>query len=477
LLLQEIIPVTKLYNTLTRKIEEFKPIEEGKVSLYSCGPTVYDHPHIGNMRTYTSVDLLRSALEYNGFQVKHVMNITDVGHLFGDQDMGRDKIEEAARERKKTAFEIAREYEEEFFEVLKLLNIQRPHVIARATEHILEMIEFIKKIEERGFTYQTSDGIYFDTSKLTDYGILSGIPLSKLKEGARVEKNPEKKNPTDFALWKFSPKDKKRQMEWDSPWGVGFPGWHIECSAMSTKYLGEVFDIHAGGEDHINIHHTNEIAQSQGAYGKIPARFWFHGIFLMVDGKKMSKSLGNFYTMADIQKKGFKMMSLRYLFLTSHYRSRLNFTWDALAAAEQALVRLQNLVSGWQKGEGRNTINEENLEKIKKFQQDLTIAINSDLDTPGAIAILWQVAKSNLPDPDKKDLVFEFDQVLRLNLAAPSPEEVIPDMIKAKAFQREEKRKEGKWEEADSIRKELEKEGFMIEDTPEGTKISIKRFK
>lgn len=462
--------MTKLYNTLTRKVEEFKPIEEGKVGIYSCGPTVYDHPHIGNMRTYTSVDLLRSVLEYNGFQVRQVMNITDVGHLFGDQDMGEDKIEEAARGTKKTAFEIAREYEEEFFQVMSALNVQKPIVVARATEHIAEMIEFIKKIEDKGFTYQTSDGLYFDTSKLADYGILSNIPLSKLKEGARVEKNPEKKNPIDFALWKFSPKDRKRQMEWDSPWGVGFPGWHIECSAMSTKYLGPVFDIHTGGEDHVNIHHTNEIAQSQGAYGKIPARFWFHGIFLMVDGAKMSKSLGNFYTMADIQAKGFKMMSLRYLFLTSHYRSRLDFTWEALASAEQALERLQNLVSGWQKGEGRITLNEENLEKIKKFQQDFMTAINNDLDTPRALAILWQVAKSDLPDPDKKDLVFQFDQVLRLNLAVPSLKEVVPDKIKAKVSQREEKRKEGKWEEADRIRQELEKEGFMIEDTPEGTR-------
>jgi len=264
----------KVYNSLTRKVEQLKPLKPPKVGMYSCGPTVYDHTHIGHMRSYVNTDVLKAALEYNGFRVKQVMNVTDVGHLYGDQDMGEDKVEEAARKAKKSAWEIAKKYEEEFWQVMKVLNVKKPDIIARATDHIDQMIDLVKKIEKNGFTYKTSDGIYFDTSKLKDYANLAHVSLKKLKEGARVEKNPEKKNPTDFSLWKFSPKDKKRQMEWDSPWGVGFPGWHIECSAMSTKYLGEVFDIHTGGEDHINIHHTNEIAQSQGAYGKIPAKLW-----------------------------------------------------------------------------------------------------------------------------------------------------------------------------------------------------------
>jgi len=483
----------RLYNTLSKKIEEFVPINPPEVGMYSCGPTVYEHTHIGHMRTYVNTDVLRAALAYNNFRVKQVMNITDVGHLYGDQDMGEDKIEEAARKRKKTAWEIASEYEKEFWQVMKLLNIQKPEIVAKATEHIKEMISFIKKIEKNGFTYKTSDGIYFDTSKLSNYGILANVSLEKLKEGARVEKNPEKKNPTDFALWKFSVPPtggsaggKKRQMEWDSPWappGVrlprggkfkGFPGWHIECSAMSTKYLGEVFDIHTGGEDHINVHHTNEIAQSQAAYGKIPARFWFHNTFLMVEGKKMSRSLGNFITASDIKKKGFEVISARYLFLTAHYRSRLNFTWQALEAAENALKRLRELVASWQEEGGRKVASREDLAKIESLSNDFDRAVNNDLDIPRALAVLWQVAKSNIPDPDKKDLVLKFDQVLRLNLGAVSPIKV-PEEIEELAKKREMLRGKGEWQKADKLRKQIEEKGFLLEDTSQGPKVKRKR--
>ena len=334
----------KLYNTLTRKIEGFRPIKPGFVGMYACGPTVYDHTHVGHMRTYVNTDLLRRMLEDNGFEVKQVENITDVGHLLGDRDLGEDKLEIGAEREGKSAWQIAKIYEKEFFTTMEALNVKKPTIVCRATEHIKEMIDLIKLMEKKDFTYKTSDGIYFDTSKIKDYSKLSGMPLEKLKEGARVEPNPEKKNPTDFALWKFSPQTgPKRQMEWDSPWGVGFPGWHIECSAMGMKYLGEQFDIHTGGEDHIPIHHTNERAQNLAVTGHEVVKFWFHNAFLLVDGGKMSKSKKNFYWLKDIEERKFEPLSLRYLFLTTHYRSKMNFTWESLKAAQVAYKKLVEL--------------------------------------------------------------------------------------------------------------------------------------
>ncbi|MFH1713053.1 MAG: cysteine--tRNA ligase, partial [Candidatus Jacksonbacteria bacterium] len=322
------------YNTLTRQKEKFTPINSDYVKLYACGPTVYDFAHIGHFRAYIFVDILRRVLRYNSCKIKHVMNITDVGHLTDDADAGEDKMEKRAVEAKKTVWDIAKFYTDDFFDVMKLLNIERPEIVCKATLHIGEMIELIRQIEKNGYTYQTSDGVYFDTSKLGDYGKLARLNIKKLQEGARVEPNPEKKNLTDFALWKFSAPDSKRQMEWDSPWGSpanpagkGFPGWHIECTAMAHKYLGTDIDIHTGGIDHIPVHHTNEIAQAQGAYGRDIVRFWLHNEFVMVDGEKMSKSKKNFYTMADILKQRLDPLAFRYFFLQAHYRTPVNFTW------------------------------------------------------------------------------------------------------------------------------------------------------
>src|SRR3990172_12864551 len=324
-----------LFNSLARKKEEFIPISPPDVGIYACGPTVYNFSHIGHMRRYVGDDILRNTLKLKSYNVKYVMNITDVGHLTSDADIGEDKIEKAAQKSGKSVWDIAKFYEDHFFSSAKALNIARPDIVCKATEHIKEQVEMIGEIEKNGFTYKTEDGIYFDTSKLSDYGRLSG-GKEGIRPGARVDTGG-KKNPTDFALWKFSPQDSKRQMEWESPWGMGFPGWHIECSAMSRKYLGEIFDIHTGGVDHIPIHHTNEIAQSEGATGKMPAKFWIHHEFLQIDGGKMAKSLGNAYTLHDVIKKGFDPISLRYLFLTAHYRDPLNFTWDSLGAAQTSL--------------------------------------------------------------------------------------------------------------------------------------------
>ena len=457
----------KLYNTLSRKKEVFRPVKPGFVGMYTCGITAYDHTHIGHMRTYVNTDLLRRVLEYNGFKVKHVENVTDVGHLFGDRDVGEDKIEATAKKAKKSAWEIARMYEKEFFETMDLLNVKRPTIVCRATEHIKEMIELVKRIEKNGFTYRTSDGIYFDTSKIKDYNKLSGMPLDKLKEGARVEVNPEKRNPTDFALWKFTPKGVKRQMEWESPWAKrGFPGWHIECSAMSMKYLGTQIDIHTGGEDHIPIHHTNERAQNIAAVGRPVVRFWIHNAFLQVEGQKMSKSLGNFFWMKDIKERGFNPLSLRYLFLTAHYRSRLNFTWQALKSAQNSL---ENLYEKIRELKSNITISQRtpksNYSQLaKNYQKRFLEFINDDLNIPKALALMWKLVKDKKISPKEKyQLLIDFDRVFGLNLKK------VKDLVKL----REKYRKAKDFKKADKIRKEIEKWGFKIEDTKEGPKIKL----
>ena len=463
----------RLYNTLTGKLEEFKPISPPNVGIYSCGPTVYDHTHLGHMRTYANTDVLRRVLEADNYQVKQVMNVTDVGHLSGDRDMGEDKLEMVAKEKQKSAWEIAREYEKEFFETMGALNVKQPTIVCRATEHIQEMIALIKQIEQNGYTYKTSDGIYFDTSKISDYNKLSGMPLEKLREGARVEYNPEKKNPTDFALWKFSPPagGPKRQMEWDSPWGVGFPGWHIECSAMGMKYLGERFDIHTGGVDHIPIHHTNEIAQNKSATGHEVVNFWVHNEFLLVEGKKMSKSLGNFLWAQDLKERNFDFLALRYLFLTAHYRTQMNFTWQGLASAQTALGKLRELVWGWKSHKGRKIITREDAAKAQSFSQKFQEKTGNDLNIPEALAVVWEVAKSNLPDPDKLDLVLGFDEILGLGLEkVEKVEKVVEELV----TKREELRKKGKWQEADELRRKIEDAGFVVEDTAAGSKLKKK---
>ncbi len=462
----------KLFNTLTRQVEEFVPIKKGKVGIYSCGPTVYLSSHIGHMRTYVGNDILKRTLYLSGYKVKHVMNITDVGHLTSDADTGEDKVEKTAKETGKSAWDIAKFYEEQFFSFTDALNIPRPDIVCKATDHIREQIDLIKKLEEKGFTYKTYDGIYFDTIKFPNYGVLTGGKHG-IKAGVRI-KMGEKKNPTDFALWKFSPKDEKRQMEWESPWGIGFPGWHIECSAMSMKYLGETFDIHTGGVDHIPVHHTNEIAQSEAATGKPFVRYWIHFEFLMLDEKKMSKSLGNIYTVDNVTQKGFDPLALRYLFLTAHYKDPLNFTWESLGAAQSALQNLKSLIVNI-KSSQRTAPSEEKSEKVEKYRDDFTQAVNDDLNTPRALAVLWEMMKSNIPSEDKYDLALAFDEILGLNLWKISTAKIqVSSNIKILMDKREKLRKEGKFEEADEIRKKIEDGGWRIEDNESGAVVKKK---
>lgn len=329
----------QFYNTLTKKKQEFEPINKNEVTIYSCGPTVYKDATIGNMRTNIFQDTLRRMLKYNGYKLKHVMNITDVGHLVSDGDQGEDKMIKSAKEEGKKPLEIAQFYTERFLKDLEDLNIDRPEIMCRATDHIQDMIRFVEELFDKGYAYETSTAIYFDVSKLDEYGILSGIDLTQQKAGARIEIDKEKKNPYDFALWIKAPKS--HIMKWDSPWGLCYPGWHIECSSMGRKYLGEQFDIHTGGIDLIPTHHENEIAQSKGVCGKVPAKFWMHGEYLLINGGKMSKSLGNVYLIKDIKERGYNPLAYKLFCFSSHYRNKLNFTWEAIEASDKALIRLK----------------------------------------------------------------------------------------------------------------------------------------
>jgi len=481
----------RLYNTLTRKKEIFKPIKKNRVGFYACGPTVYMYAHIGNFRTYIFEDILRRVFEYNNFAITHVMNFTDVGHLVSDEDTGEDKMEKGAKRDGKTAKEIANFYIAAFKKDAQALNIKKPAIYARATKHIKEQINLVKILEKKGFTYKIYDGIYFDTSKLKDYGKLAQLKQEGLKAGARVAKVVGKKHPTDFALWKFTPAGVKRQQEWQSPWGIGFPGWHLECSAMSQKYLGKQFDIHAGAIDLIPIHHTNEIAQSEAAYGKNPARYWVHGEFLLVDGEKMSKSAGGFTKIDDLAK-AFSALAYRYLTLTAHYRSQMNLTWESLEAAQIALNNLyqkirdlDNMVSPlpWRvKKIGQtfrltNKKTNEILKKIEKYNESFIEAINDDLDMPKAIAILWQVVGDETLWPDaKKNLLFKFDRVLGLRLNEVQPV-AVPRKIKKFIKEREKFRQQKQWIKADMARAQIEQAGWTLEDTPQGPKVIEKRIK
>lgn len=455
-----------LYDTYTRSLREFQPLHPPEVGMYTCGPTVYDYAHIGNLRTYIFEDILRRVLLFNGYQVKHVMNITDVGHLTSDADTGEDKMEAGARRTGKTAWEIAEYYTEEFRKDLKRLNILEPTIWCRATDHIQEQIDFIRCIEEKGFTYRTSDGIYFDTSKLPSYGYLGRLDIEGLQAGARIEMG-EKRHPTDFALWKFSPKDQKRQMEWDSPWGVGFPGWHIECSAMSAKYLGPFFDIHCGGEDHITVHHTNEIAQTEACYGTRLANFWLHGYFLQLDeGVKMSKSSGKFLRVETLIEEGYDPLAYRMFCLNAIYRQKLNFTWEGLDGAAKALDRLRNAF--YEMGEPT--------QPDSTFLQKFLTEINDDLNMPRAMALTWELVRSDLPNGVKKATLLEFDRVLGLNLANWQPaEEVIPDEILRLVELRQQARAEKRWQDADTLRGQIIAAGYEVMDTPQGPKVRSRR--
>jgi len=478
------------YNTLTRKKEVFKPLVKNQVGFYSCGPTVYDYSHVGNFRTYLFNDTLRRVLEYSGYKVRHVMNFTDVGHLTSDEDTGEDKMEKGAKRDGKTAKEIADFYIAAFKKEARLLNIEPPAVYARATEHIKEQIELIKILEKKHYTYEIPDGVYFNTTKLKDYGKLAQLKEEGLKSGARVAMAEGKKHPTDFALWKFTPPGVKRQQEWDSPWRRGFPGWHLECSAMSQKYLGTQFDVHSGATDLIPVHHTNEIAQSEAAYGKIPANYWLHGEFLLIDGEKMSKSLGNITKIEDVAKT-FSPLSFRYLNLTAHYRSQMNLTWESLEGAQTALNNLYQKIRdfndladpfAWQTKKIKRALGlvdkktKEIFKKIDKYKEEFTETINNDLDMPKALTVLWQTVNDEALWPDaKKNLMLKFDRVFGLGLAKVRPA-LVPDKVKKLAQERESLRQQKNWSEADMARAQIEQQGWLVEDTEHGPKLFEKRI-
>lgn len=456
----------KLYNTLSRQKEIFKPIDEKKVRIYSCGPTVYYYAHIGNLRTYLFMDNLRRVLKYNGYNLLHAMNITDVGHLESDADEGEDKMAKAAKRENKDPYEIAEFYTEKFMVDLEKLNIEKPEIICKATEHIKDMEEYVQKIIANGYAYETKDTIYFDTSKLDKYGVLSNINVDEQKAGARVEFDTEKKNVTDFALWIKAPEN--HIMKWDTFWGKCYPGWHIECSAMGRKYLGEHFDIHTGGIDHIPIHHENEIAQSKGYCGHIPVNWWMHSEFLLIDGGKMSKSLNNIYTLSDLEKKGFSALDYRMFNFTSHYRNKLNFTWNSLEAAKIALSRLKE---GYKKHAlGTQEVSEEVLaEYDKKFSE----AINDDLNMPQAMGVVWDAIK--YPNKSKKiaNLLLKFDKVLGLKIDEEGKIE-LPDEIKQIIEKRKIVRENKDWDKSDELRDLLNEKGYIVKDSKNGMEVSLK---
>ena len=453
----------KFYNTLTRTKDEFKPINDKEIRMYSCGPTVYYFAHIGNLRAYLFMDNLRRVLKYNGYNLKHVMNITDVGHLVSDADEGEDKMMKAAKRENKNPFEIAEFYMNAFLADIDKLNVDRPEIIARATEHIDVMEEYVKKIIDNGYTYQTEDTVYFDTAKLDKYGVLSNRNVEDQKAGARVEFDQNKKNISDFALWIKAPEN--HIMKWDSFFGKSYPGWHLECSAMGYKYLGEHFDIHTGGVDHIPIHHENEIAQSKGFCGQIPANFWMHVEFLQINGGKMSKSLNNLYTLADLEEKGFEPLVYRMFNYTSNYRAQINFTFEAMEAAKVALGRLRE---GYLKhAEGTEDVSDE---EIKAYEEKFLEAINDDLNMPVAMSVVWDVVKN--PNKSKKlqNLLLKFDEVLGLNLKDYQKEEsVLPEDIQALVTERNEARANKNWAESDRIRDLLIEKGYTVKDSKEGT--------
>lgn len=452
----------RLYNTMSRSIEELRPIKKNKIGLYACGPTVYHYAHIGNLRAYVFEDLLKRVLEHNHYKVKHIMNITDVGHLTSDADTGEDKMEKGAKREGKSAWDIAKYYTATFLKDFKALNILPPSKMPRATDHIKEQIAILQILEKKGFTYQTADGIYFDTAKLPDYGKLARLDKEHLQAGTRVEMG-DKKNPTDFALWKFSPKGEKRQMEWKSPWGVGFPGWHIECSAMATKYLGQPFDIHCGGIDHVSVHHTNEIAQSEAAFDKPLSNIWMHGEFLLLSDTKMAKSGDNFITLQTVIEKGFNPLAYRYFLLQGHYRKQMTFTWEALEAAQTGLERLYQAARSLPK----------KLPENKKLHEVFHEHINDDLDLPGALGLVWKAI--NEKSIDQKTLI-HFDEILGLDIKKNLKKKKItlPKNITALVQQRDEARKNKQWAESDRLRVELENLGYLVEDTKEGTKVKKK---
>ena len=458
----------RFYNTLSRQKEEFKPLNPKYVTMYSCGPTVYSYAHIGNLRTYIFMDLIRRTLKLSGYKIKGVMNITDVGHLMADSDDGEDKMAVAAKKQNKTPWEIAEYYSKIFFEDLQKLNIGRPEIIAKATEHIDDMIKYVQNLESHGFSYETSDGIYFDIAKFPNYGCLSRANLDDQLAGARVEVNDEKRHPADFALWKKA--DPLHIMQWQSPWGMGYPGWHIECSAMSQKYLGKTFDIHSGGVDHIPIHHENEIAQNEAITGEKSVNYWIHGEFMLVDNGKMSKSLGNTYTIAQLEEKGYSPLDFRFFCLNTHYRKKLNFTFDGLDAAKVSRERLMQALA-LHKASSTPT----NPDTIAKYKQDFHAAIEDDINIPLALGLLFTAIK----EPKSKDiyeLALYFDKALGLSLdKLPAPKEEtidVPEEVMALVEKRKQAKKDRDFALADQIRAEITALGYNVLDTREGVKVT-----
>lgn len=457
----------QFYNTITRQKGEFRPLEGNTVRIYSCGPTVYSYAHIGNFRAYIFMDTLRRVLQYNGYALNHVMNITDVGHLESDADEGEDKMEKAARKENKDPYEIAKYYTEVFFRDMERLHIQRPETIAKATEHIPEMLEFVQGLVKNGYAYETSRGIYFDISKLDQYPVLSNRNIDEQIAGARVDVDEEKRNPYDFALWIKAPEN--HIMKWESPWGLSYPGWHIECSAMGRKYLGDEFDIHTGGIDHIPTHHENEIAQSKGLTGKVPAKCWMHVEFLQVDGGKMSKSLGNTYTLDQLQEKGIEPLAYKLFCFTAHYRTKLNFTFDTALSTQKALNRLREGFLKHQEG-----TDEVSNEKIKEYEDKFLETINDDLNMPAAMGIVWEVVRNQEKSKQYAELLLKFDKVLGLDLENSNKhlEEAkkleLPEEITELLEKRKQARENKDWAMSDQIRDELKEKGYSVKDTKEG---------
>ena len=460
----------RIYNTLTRQKEDFTPIHEGKAYMYSCGPTVYNYAHIGNLRTYIFMDLFRRTLRYDGYKLKGVMNITDVGHLLSDGDTGEDKMQKASREQKKSPWEIAAYYTDVFFTDLKKLNIGKPEIIAKATDHIQEMIDYVQKLVEKGYGYEIDDGIYFAIGKFPGYGKLSRLNLEEQQAGARVEVNSQKRHPADFALWKKA--EPEHIMQWPSPWGMGYPGWHIECSAMSLKYLGMPFDIHTGGVDHIPVHHENEIAQNEALTGKKSVNYWVHGEFMLVNNGKMSKSLGNTYRISDLEERGYKALDFRYFCLNTHYRKKLNFTFEGLDAAKAAYARLLAQVYKHKtaKASGDTALAEKYLEQFRQ-------AIDDDLNVPLALGILWTMMKET-PAKELYAAALEFDKVLGLDLdkaEAPKEEEQktdAPQEVIALCEERKAAKAAKDWAKADKLRADIAAMGYTVVDTKEGYKVT-----
>lgn len=464
----------KLFNTLSRTKEEFIPIEPGKVRMYSCGPTVYNFMHIGNLRTFLFEDILLRVLKYNNYDVKYIMNITDVGHLVSDSDEGDDKMEKSAKQSGKSVWDIAEFYTDAFLNDIKRMNIIPPDKYTKASDYISQQIDMVKCLEEKGYTYITEDGVYYDTSKFSDYGKLARLDIKGLQKGARVEFSDEKKNITDFALWKFSPKDKNREMEWESPWGRGFPGWHIECSAMSKAELGVHFDIHASAIDHIPIHHTNEIAQSEACNGVKYVNYWIHGDFLDMGSEKMSKSLGNFVTLQSLIGNGYDPLVYRYFLLMAHYRKKLKFSNEAMEAAKSGYKNLKNKINNLRLNATGKEAPESN-ESANAWKNKFLNVINDDLNMPEAMAVLWDMLKAeDLDSGEKLYLAYDFDRIFGLDLDKIKDDSNIsdiPDEILQLADQRTRAKKNKDFRLSDEIRDMIKEKGYEILDKKDGVVI------